>query len=236
MIIGICGKAGSGKDTTADFLVKNHGFVKVAFADVLKRIVREDFDFSDEQLFGPSQYRNEPDMRYPRPFTEEEKQKAVDALKSENALSLMAEYPLTKFLTPRHALQQLGTEWGRACYPNVWVDYALRVAARLAKGGYAYDAWRGLFPVSVVEGVMYPKTDVVISDVRFKNEVDAIKAAGGQVWRIERPALQPLPGQGSQHVSETEQDEIPDDSFSAIIENTGTLEDLENIVASVFPR
>lgn len=33
MLIGICGQAGSGKDTVADHLCKNFSFVKVAFAD-----------------------------------------------------------------------------------------------------------------------------------------------------------------------------------------------------------
>jgi len=38
-IIAISGLAGSGKDTAADFLVKNHGFCKISFADEMKRIV-----------------------------------------------------------------------------------------------------------------------------------------------------------------------------------------------------
>ena len=58
MIVGITGLAGSGKDTAADFLVKNHGFVKVALADVLKRACKEFFAFTDEQLWGPSEKRN----------------------------------------------------------------------------------------------------------------------------------------------------------------------------------
>lgn len=32
MLVGICGQAGSGKDTVADFLCQHHSFVKVAFA------------------------------------------------------------------------------------------------------------------------------------------------------------------------------------------------------------
>lgn len=36
MIIGIIGKAGSGKDTVADYLVSKYGFTKVSFASILK--------------------------------------------------------------------------------------------------------------------------------------------------------------------------------------------------------
>jgi cytidylate kinase len=51
MLIGICGKAGSGKDTIADHLVVNHGFQKYAFADPLKEIVKV-FGFPERSLYG----------------------------------------------------------------------------------------------------------------------------------------------------------------------------------------
>lgn len=41
MLIGLTGYAGAGKDTAADYLVKNHGFERVAFADKLKALVYE---------------------------------------------------------------------------------------------------------------------------------------------------------------------------------------------------
>lgn len=39
MIIGIGGYARTGKDTFAQFLVQNHGFKRIAFADLLKEVV-----------------------------------------------------------------------------------------------------------------------------------------------------------------------------------------------------
>ena len=68
-LIGICGRSGSGKDTVADILVRDYGFVKVACADPLKRTCRDVYRFTDEQLWGPSKKRNAPDMRYPREHT-----------------------------------------------------------------------------------------------------------------------------------------------------------------------
>jgi hypothetical protein len=74
-----------------------------------------------------------------------------------------------------------------------------------------------------------PKTDVVISDVRFKNEIDAIKGAGGKVIRMLRG--KGLEGAAGQHGSETEQASIPLDYFDLLVDNrTWTLEQLEKFM------
>lgn len=39
-LIGITGKAGSGKDTVADYLVSEHGYTKISFAAILKNMLR----------------------------------------------------------------------------------------------------------------------------------------------------------------------------------------------------
>jgi hypothetical protein len=65
-------------------------------------------------------------------------------------------------LTPRHAMQTLGTEWGRKCMgENFWVDLWMRDAKRVK--------------------------NVVCDDVRFQNEVDAIRSLGGLIVKVERP-------------------------------------------------
>jgi dephospho-CoA kinase len=52
MIIGFGGKKCSGKDTVANFLVKNHNFKRYAFADPVKEISKILFNLSDDQLNG----------------------------------------------------------------------------------------------------------------------------------------------------------------------------------------
>lgn len=47
MIIGIHGRAGSGKDTVADYLVQHYGFRKDSLAAPLKRCVQDIFGISD---------------------------------------------------------------------------------------------------------------------------------------------------------------------------------------------
>ncbi len=52
MLFGLVGAKGSGKDETANYLKKYHGFQQYAFATPLKNICKELFDLNDEQLHG----------------------------------------------------------------------------------------------------------------------------------------------------------------------------------------
>lgn len=62
MLIGIVGKKGSGKDTSADYLINKYNFIKKSFADPLKKACKELFLLSDEQLYGTE--KEMPDNRW----------------------------------------------------------------------------------------------------------------------------------------------------------------------------
>jgi hypothetical protein len=51
MLIAFLGRKRSGKDTVADFLIKNKGFQKYVFADPLKKGLKAFFNLTDEQLY-----------------------------------------------------------------------------------------------------------------------------------------------------------------------------------------
>lgn len=51
-LIGITGRKFNGKDTVGNYYVSNHGYVRLAFADALKKACGEIFGFTDEQLYG----------------------------------------------------------------------------------------------------------------------------------------------------------------------------------------
>ena len=51
MIVGISGKRGVGKTTSANYLVKKYGYIRVGFADDLKTLARTFFPFT-ERDFG----------------------------------------------------------------------------------------------------------------------------------------------------------------------------------------
>jgi hypothetical protein len=204
LIVGISGLAGSGKDTAASFLVRNHSFVRIGVADVMKRFCKEVLDFDDKQLWGSSLHRNAGDGRYTRP----------------DGVSLSA----------RHALQLLGTEWGRECYPDVWIEYALRVGQTLLDNpGMAYTPEDGLH---MGRDPRKPYRGVVFSDIRFKNEMAAVREAGGFLARLRRGSG--LPGSAGKHATEAEQMAIPDTAFDYVLDNeTASLNLLENRINSM---
>ena len=100
----------------------------------------------------------------------------------------------------RELLQRLGTEVGREMFgDNIWIDY--------------------LFD-SLPDG-----SKVVIPDVRYPNEADAITDLGGAVWRIEREGVKAING----HISDSAMDGYP---FDIVAYNNGTIEELYQWVES----
>lgn len=92
MILAICGFIGSGKDTVADYLVEQHGFQQVSFAQSLKDSVSAVFGWNRDLLEGRS-----PESRKWREQVDE----------------WWAERLGMPHLTPRWVLQYWGTEVAR---------------------------------------------------------------------------------------------------------------------------
>jgi hypothetical protein len=224
VIVGVMGQARSGKDTMATHLVQNYDFVRIGLADPLKRFCKEVFDFSDEQLYGDD--RDKPDSRYWKyhgsMFTEEDNRTLASLDYAAGKIDKMPdESEFSKwYLTPRYALQTLGTEWGRRCHDSIWVDYGIRVAQKLLAGYYSYSSQLGLLPDVYGRKVL----GVVFSDLRFQNEFEAVKKANGFMVRVYRKGAEGEVGI-SGHASEVEQKAIPDANFDHIFKNDGTLEE-----------
>lgn len=70
-----------------------------------------------------------------------------------------------KEFTPRNALQIIGTNLLRNNFhQNIWIDCLERKILKSNK-------------------------NIIITDVRFKNEIDMIRNNGGEIWRVERGEL-----------------------------------------------
>lgn len=103
----------------------------------------------------------------------------------------------------RRLLQRLGTEAGRqTLWDTIWIDAALTGLDANAK--------------------------VVVSDARFFNEFDAVRARGGEVWRIERPGV----GPANSHASEMEAIDYP--HFQKTLYNSRDLDYFRDLVKQAY--
>jgi hypothetical protein len=170
MLIGLHGKAQSGKSTVAEHLFK-HGFNEVTFAFPLKNLVVDLFDMSWDQVID-NDFKERIDLRYG--------------------------------MSPRKILQYLGTDVFRQMYPNIWIDYLIRKINKLKE-----------------------TNKTVVSDVRFKNEKDAIEKEGGYVWKIVRRGSSGPSSGFEGHASECDLDSVPDSDYSAVlVAESGDIEGL----------
>ena len=71
--------------------------------------------------------------------------------------------------------------------------------------------------------------NVVVSDVRFRNEANFVITDQGRLWRVLREGVGPV----NNHISETDLD---DAYFNAYVPNNGTLEELEAYVTRLIGR
>ena len=143
-VIGLTGKAGSGKSTAAKYLVEEYGYTLIKFADPLKDMLR---------VIGLGHYELEGDG----------KEKPCYLLGGK---------------TPRFAMRSLGTEWGRhTMYQDIWVEAWYRRANEIVQSG----------------------GKVVCDDVRFPNEISAVKCLPGKIINIVNPSVVSK----DNHISET---------------------------------
>jgi hypothetical protein len=171
MLIGLCGAAGAGKNSVAEFLTDSDGctFMQMAFADPLYRCISTITGLPVARL----------------------KDRAV----KEAVIPRLGK-------SPRQMLQTLGTEWGRGMvHDEIWIRIAMEQASQHLTVGRC----------------------VVITDVRFDNEAQAIVNAGGEVWRVVRNGWTCLSGDAASHLSEGG---VSNHLIARTIDNSGTLDDL----------
>jgi len=208
MILGITGRARTGKDTFATMLGEASGRVvkRIQIAGPLKAYLRDLFDWTEEHTDGD--LKDVPDERYPV---------TCQGCRGGGKVPYSAQFndpPFNKQtdcqhcgatghigLTPRHAMQQLGGEFAEATFPAI---YALR-AAREA------EAHRGV---------------ALITDCRFLRDIEAVEAVGGIIIEVLRPE-DLVEAKVLTHASETARLQP---SFQAIVDehiiNDGTLDEL----------
>lgn len=197
-LIGLTGANGTGKDTVAAMLaaeLRKYGKapVVIAFADALYEEVSAAFNISVQALRERST-----------------KETPMDALSMANcndpcftATLTDDELPTATWMllprSPRQILQWWGTEYRRKQQADYWVQRLLAHAQELRVAGTSH---------------------IIITDVRFADEAEAIRHQGAQIWRVHRPNLLPTT---TGHVSEVTGEEFAPEST---ILNCGSLDAL----------
>ena len=131
-------------------------------------------------------------------------------------------------LTPRLLLQLLGTECGREIiHPNIWVN-------ALMSDYKEYNYAESISGTSEVKK-LYKHPNWIITDMRFPNELEAVKKRGGITIRVNRDYV--LTGgpedPKEQHKSETALDKA---EFDYEIDNKGSIEELIEKVKQILIR
>ena len=205
MIIGICGFIGSGKDTVANMFVER-GCTHDSFAAPLKDVCSSIFGWDRSMLEG--------DTIESRDFREMPDMFWSKKLGVPN-------------FTPRLALQLLGTE--------------------VLRNHFDQDIWLNSLEYRIRKQTANSPC-VVVSDARFRNELNLIKKMEGKLIWVQRGELPEwyetaktaYSNVVSRKIMETTYKEVHESEWNwagfpvdYIIDNNGTLEDLEKQVQNI---
>ncbi|UDL16447.1 deoxynucleoside monophosphate kinase [Microbacterium phage Zooman] len=199
-IIGIGGKLASGKDAISDHLVAEHGWVKLGMSDALSEAlyilnpwIPTGIGLDQKKGFAKLvTWLN-------NPFGTKTEFTAVS--RYQELFDRDGYVEVKKNSEVRRLLQILGTEVGRKIIgESTWTDIVIR---------RTQDA--------LAEGA----PGVIITGIRFPNELDMIEDLDGELWWVDRPSLQA--GSNAGHASENSVSSV---DFDRVVVNDGTLEDL----------
>lgn len=203
MIIALSGKKKSGKDTVANFLVKDRGFTKLSFATPLKDLIVRVFKIDSNLLHDDSKKDEELDFNlsidyshldHIRQIVSEEWGYNIDYDTRENIEDFFGK----EIETPRQLMQIVGTDILRN-----HVD-------------------ENIFINLLVEKIKQLQTPVVVADARLKNEREKLLELGAVLTLIKRD----IGLDEDDHISENDLGD--EDEYDLVIENNIDLQQLRS--------
>jgi hypothetical protein len=195
MILALSGKKKSGKDTIADFLVKDQNFVKISLATPLKNLIIDVFKIESKYLNDDSLK----DKELPEFITiDYEHIDKIRQIVSENwgfpidyeAREKLESFYGTEIKTPRKLMQTIGTDMLR---------------------NHIRD---DIFIVLLAQALKEACQPVVIPDARLQNEREFLKKIGAVMAIVKRHNPQE---KADDHISEN--DLGKEDDYDLVIEN-----------------
>lgn len=215
MLIGLAGLAGSGKDTSAEFLKNITGFDLFAYADKPKEFISELFktnisyfynqelkkvhlsfaldrkDFYSHFIKTCSQILSIEDNVSDKLFDD-----TIDVFTWNGLIIEETEDKLYISATPRELMQRLGSDVFRSYDDDFWIKFRPQVDS------------------------------LIISDVRFHNESQDVTRIGGIILLIDRKTNTEKMNHDSEKV------DIGSDYI--VVDNNGSIEDLENKLKTIY--
>jgi len=172
-LIGLTARKQNGKDTVADYLIKNYDFQRYSFADPLKRAAMDIFGFTEKQMWGSNKDKESIDPRWG--------------------------------ISPRRVLQLLGTELLQYDIHDHTDEGELPIGREIWVKRFKlwYEEEKNKI-ISENSFGIESTFNIVIADIRFEHEANAIREMGGEIWGIIRPSMVSK----DNHVSEMELDNI----------------------------
>lgn len=202
-ILGMGGKLRSGKDTAADFLVEDRGYLKLGMSDALNAFLIAQNPWVNLNGDGAAELaERHPGLASTAMHGFVHYADLVDALGYVEA---------KKIIDFRELMQRTGTEAGReVLYENVWVD-------------------------AVARRVREAQQDVVITGIRFPNELEMVKNLGGHSIWVDRltddiahvKAATPV-AWSPEAVSHASESSVKPEDFDFILSNDADLDTLRD--------
>lgn len=222
-LIGINGFKRSGKGTVANIVSSIYGdgeanVLQVGFADKLKILGAKALGFtdkSDEECIALMDEAKESWVIDIAAFAQEES--GLNYSPGRISPITTTIHPVDS-LTGRQYLQNLGNEARNVFGDTFWIDMVLPDPV-LSEG------WEDAAQAALLK--RYATVDCIcITDLRYPNEAERIKALGGVVWEVLRPGVE-----SDGHASEIP---LPRDLVDLQLSNGGSLDELERAVETAM--
>lgn len=159
IVIAVSGRIKNGKDTIADHLIANHGFVKLSFAEALRQEVIRVWGRTIDAIHDMNVW-----------IDRDSNTNDTCGTKGDHVMTAECVYNMLYIYKPkgiRELLQEHGTELRRNEDPMYWCK----------------KWWEG------AEKLINTSERIVVPDTRFENEAKTILDFGGNLWRVERPGI-----------------------------------------------
>lgn len=195
MILSLSGKKKSGKDTIANFLVKDQGFIKLSLATPLKDLLIKVFRIDQNLLYDEEKKDKELDEYIMIDYSHLDKIREIIIEEWGFPIDYESREQIEEFYgreikTPRELMQTIGTDLIRR---NIRDD---------------------VFIVLLLEKIKKTQRPIVVADTRLRNERETLMNIGAIMGLVKRKFSEDA---NDNHISENDLGE--EDEYDLIVEN-----------------